>query len=252
MITEQERKQTINKSIFGWGNLRFSASAHNSMCSSCKNHKINKSKFFHKTIERKTYIRVCPRRCPNRRQPWVWNRQLECRRNSSSPRPISVPVQSISVPRRQSNMEIKTTLKKWPKKTTHHHSIRRNLQRRAQHLFNAVRKALGVLQRKTTADHAGLKEQSGRPDGLLVILVRLDALQQLLDQRVARVELERLLLVAVEVLHRVLGFGVRLRTHQPLHVARPAVAAGHQGTGRQVKTLGNHGLFDLQPVLWYW
>ena len=44
----------------------------------------------------------------------------------------------------------------------------------------------------------------------------------------------------------VTGLAVGLGSLQTLHVARPAVLTGHQGTGRGGQALGDRGLLNLQ------
>ena len=89
------------------------------------------------------------------------------------------------------------------------------------------------------------EEELGGGGGDDVFLVGVDALEQLLDDGVARVDLEGLLLVGVEVLGGVLGLGVGLALHDALHVAGPAVGGGDEGAGGGGEALGDGGLLDV-------
>ena len=95
-----------------------------------------------------------------------------------------------------------------------HRLVDGHVGRQTEHALDALRKRGGVLERVSGAQAGRVEQHLRQVDGVLgALLVQLARhhLLELLDQRVARVDLQRLLLLDVVVGRRVVVAGIRLR-----------------------------------------
>jgi len=93
-------------------------------------------------------------------------------------------------------------------------------QAQLDHAVDALTVRVRVLQGEAARQQTRLKQQHHQVLDRLVVLVLVDALAQLADDRVVRVDLQVFLGRHVAHGGRV---AQRLRLHDPLHVGRPAV-----------------------------
>lgn len=106
-----------------------------------------------------------------------------------------------------------------------------------------------ILDDKAGSQRGGLEQELGRAQGIGVILICFNALEQLFDDWMSRVDFEGLLLVCIEILSGVLGLGIGLGLHDAFHVARPAIGGCDQSGWGLGKTLRDNSLFDLNYVI---
>ena len=76
----------------------------------------------------------------------------------------------------------------------------------------------------------------------------LSHLEKRLDNRVAWVDLQNLLLVLVELVGAVIGLGIRLCLHDALHVARPSVRIRNQRARGLDEAVRHNSLRDRLKV----
>ncbi len=103
-------------------------------------------------------------------------------------------------------------------------------QSKLDHSVDAVWVRLRIIQWETRGKQCGLKQQDDQILHSFVVFIRIGLLPQGLHDGMIRVDLQ------VFLGHHVAHGGVvpqGLGLHDPLHVGRPAVGAGHDTAGRR-------------------
>ena len=129
-----------------------------------------------------------------------------------------------------------------------HQLIQRHTQRLPHHRLDAGGEVDRVLQLEAGAQHGRPVQHAGHVAGGIVGAALLHQTEHLLDERVARVDLEGLALALIVGTARVVSLGVRLRGDDTLHVAGPAELGGHQRARGGCETVAHGHLAHLKRM----